>query len=199
MSERSTVDQAAGWVALAIGIVAVASVVSMIIFLVVAGPFGFINDVGNALIGILSAGLAFRLAADRGAGTVAVGAAVIGAVVTVFGSWLVMSLTTGFFLAGLVSSVGFALIGAWLVAFNRSARADQLPSGIRTLGRVAGVAMVFGVVAVPGIAMGIDDMDAVPPWLWLFSISWLGTYVLCPAWSIWLGRIWLGRSFLRAS
>jgi hypothetical protein len=188
MSERRTVDQAAGRVALAIGTVAVASVVSMIIFLVVAGPFGFINDVGNAAIGILSAGLAFRLAADLGAGIVAVGAVVVGAVVTVIGSWLVMSLTTGFFLAGLVSSVGFALIGAWLVASSWSGQADRLPPGLRTLGRVAGVAMMFGVVAIPGIAMGIDDFDAVPPWLWLFSIGWLGTYVLFPAWSLWLGR-----------
>jgi hypothetical protein len=48
--------------------------------------------------------------------------------------------------------------------------------------------MLFGVVAVPGILMGVDNMDAVPPWLWAYSIGWLGTYILYPAWSLWLGR-----------
>jgi hypothetical protein len=36
--------------------------------------------------------------------------------------------------------------------------------------------------------MGIDDMDAVPSWLWPYAISWLGTYLLYPAWSMLLGR-----------
>ena len=48
------------------------------------------------------------------------GLAVAGAALTVVGSALVVSGTTGFFLAGLVSSLGFAGIGAWLVAANRS-------------------------------------------------------------------------------
>jgi hypothetical protein len=99
-------------VALALGIVTVASLVSLALFFAVGGPFGFANDVGNALIGILSALLAIRLATAGAAGMAASGAAVFGAIVTVIGSWLVITETTGFFLAGLVSSVGFALIGA---------------------------------------------------------------------------------------
>jgi hypothetical protein len=175
-------------VALALGIVAVASVVSLALFFAVGGPFGFANDVGNALIAILSALLALRLATAGGAGMAAIGAAVIGASVTVIGSLLVVTETTGFFLAGLVSSVGLALIGVWLLALSRSAAVGSWPSGLRTLGSVAAVAMLFGVVAVPGIVMGIDDMNDVPPSLWAYSINWLGTYILYSAWSLWLGR-----------
>jgi hypothetical protein len=188
VSKRSTEGQTVAWVALTLAIVAVASVVSLALFFAMGGPFGFANDVGNALIGILSALLAIRLAPAGGAGMAATGAAVIGAIVTVIGSGLVIAETTGFFLAGLVSSVGFALIGAWLLALSRSASVGSWPSGLRTLGRVGGVAMLFGVVAVPGILMGVDNMDAVPPWLWAYSISWLGTYILYPAWSLWFGR-----------
>jgi hypothetical protein len=187
-NQRSNVGQEAARVALAVGVVAVASVASLVLFFAVGGPFGAANDLGNALIGVLSGLLAFRLAVMRGTRTPAVAAAVIGAAVTIIGSWLVMTDTTGFFLASLVSSLGFALIGAWLVAFIWSAPSGALPSGLRTLGWVAGVAMLLGLVGVPGIVLGIDDMEAAPPWLWAFGISWLGTYVLYPAWSLWLAR-----------
>jgi hypothetical protein len=45
-----------------------------------------------------------------------VGIAAVGAAITVVGSYLILSDATGLFLAGLVSSVGFALIGVWLFA-----------------------------------------------------------------------------------
>jgi hypothetical protein len=122
MAERSTGDQASGWLALAVSVVAIASLVSLVLLFAAGEPFGFANDVGNALIGILSALLAWQLVATRGMGIAAVGAAVIGAVVSVIGSWLVITDTTGFFLAGLVSSVGFALIGACLLATSWSAQ-----------------------------------------------------------------------------
>lgn len=187
MNERALLDQATGRIAVAIGSLTVATVISLVLFFVVGGPFGLLNDIGNALIGILSAFLALRLAAAIGTGMLGVGAAILGAVVTVIGSWLVITEATGFFLAGLVSSVGFALIGAWLLTLTWSP-IGSMSSGLNTLGRVAGVAMLFGLVALPGILTGIDEMGAVPPWLWAFSISWLGIYILYPAWSLWLGR-----------
>lgn len=187
MNERALLDQATGRIAVAIGSLTVATVISLVLFFVVGGPFGLLNDIGNALIGILSAFLALRLAAAIGTGMLGVGAAILGALVTVIGSWLVITEATGFFLAGLVSSVGFALIGAWLLTLTWSP-IGSMSSGLNTLGRVAGVAMLFGLVALPGILTGIDEMGAVPPWLWAFSISWLGIYILYPAWSLWLGR-----------
>jgi hypothetical protein len=187
MLEATDIRRTTALLAIATGLVAIGSVVSLVLFYIFGPPIGTINDVGNALIGVLSAALALDL--RRVTGWVATIAAWIGAAVTVVGSWLVISDTTGFFLAGLVSSVGFALIGGWLVALNRSTRLVTAADGsLRTLGTVAGAAMLAGIVAVPGIAMGIDDMSAVPPWLWIFGLGWLGTYVLLPAWSLWFGR-----------
>ena len=118
--------------ALAVGVCAAGSAVCLATFYAVQGPFGTINDIGNATAGVLSAGLAWRLRRliPGRAGDVAVGLATVGAALTVTGSALVISGTTGFFLASLVSSVGFAGIGAWLIALNRSdAVAAVWPTG----------------------------------------------------------------------
>jgi hypothetical protein len=110
-------DWDTGRLALAVGVVAVGSAVCLATYFVVRGPFGTISDVGNATAGILSGWLAWRLRRQIStrAADVAVGAALVGAAITVLGSALVVSGTTGFLFAGLVSSVGFAGIGAWLV------------------------------------------------------------------------------------
>jgi hypothetical protein len=36
--------------------------------------------------------------------------------------------------------------------------------------------------------MGLDDMDAAPGWILVGGLSWLGTYILYPIWSIRFGR-----------
>jgi len=186
----------AGRVPLALGVVAFASVASLVLFFVVGGPFGTINDLGNALVGILSALLAWMLRPRGVEGSplaVAISLVVLGAAITVVGSALVVSGTTGFFLAGLVSSVGFAFVGLWLVALNRSMRSDgRWPRGLVMLGLVAGTIMAVGFATAPGIAMGLDDMDAAPGWIWIGYAGWIGTFFLYPAWAIWLGRVLFG-------
>jgi hypothetical protein len=172
-------------VAVATGVVALASLASLIAFFVVEGPFGTINDIGNATVGILSAVLALVTLRSWGAGLPAVAASVVGAVVTVIGSTLVMTGTTGFILAGFVSNIGFALIGAWLVAVNRSvAEPATWSPGHRILGLVAGAAMAIGSIAVVGALMGVDSFDDMPAWLFLASVGWLGTYILMPIWCL---------------
>ena len=181
-------------VALAVAFVAVASVVSLAVFFAVGDPFGTVNDVGNAVLGLLGALLAVRLGrygparTGRLRSTVAAGLAVAGAAVTVVGSWLVISGATGFFLAGLVSSVGFALIGLWLVELNVRLGSTVWPRRMSRFGIATGVFMAVGFLTLPGIAMGLDDMAAAPGWIWIGYLGWLGTYVLYPAWSFWLGR-----------
>jgi hypothetical protein len=180
----------AGRLALAVGAVAAGSAACLATLFLVGQPFGTINDIGNATTGVLSAALAWRLRSQLPDGTskVTVGLALLGAAITVVGSILVVSGTTGFFLAGLVSSVGFAAIGTWLVALNRSALGvATTPRRLRTLGIAAGALMMLGFVALPGIPMRIDDMSTAPPWVWISSASWLGTYVALPAWAIWFG------------
>ena len=181
-----------GRLALAIGVVAAGSAVCLATYFVVQGPLGTINDVGNAATGIMSAALAWRLRelVSGRAGKVAVGAALVGAAITVAGSTLVVSETTGFFLAGLVSSVGFAAIGTWLVVLNRSeAVAEAWPPRLRAIGTAAGALMALGFVSAPGIVLGLDDMASAPAWTWVGSLGWLGTFVVYPAWAIWLANV----------
>ena len=59
--------------------------------------------------------------------------------------------------------------------------------------RATAVAMVVGgLVALPAALMGIDAFDELPAALWLFSIGWLGVYVLYPIATFVLGRRLLG-------
>ena len=53
--------QDTGRLALAIGVVAAGSAVCLATYFAVQGPFGTINDIGNAATGVLSAALAWRL------------------------------------------------------------------------------------------------------------------------------------------
>lgn len=185
-------DRDTGRLALAIGVVAAGSAACLATYFAVRGPFGTINDVGNATTGVLSGWLAWRLRGQLSgpAGDIAVGAALAGAAITVVGSALVVSGTTGFLLAGLVSSVGFAGIGAWLVIVNRSAGAVAAwPRRLRRLGIVAGGLMAVGIVTAPGIPLGLDDMLTAPVWVWIGFLGWLGTYGIYPAWAIWMGTV----------
>ncbi len=182
----------AGWVAIALAAVCMVSVVSLILLFVVGEPFGQVNDVGNALIGVLSLVLAILLARQAG-GWPGVVVAAVGAAFAVYGSWLVLSGTTGFMLAGLVSAIGFGFVGLWLVMVAWSPPAAEWWGGWLTLVRIGAVAMVIGgIFAVPGALMRIDAFDAVPGWLWLFSLGWLGVYVLYPIATFVLGRRLLG-------
>lgn len=186
-------------VATAHGIVGFITCACLIIFYAAGEPFGTINDVGNALLGLLSLALAGLLrrpapapAAGPGAAPaggsptapprsdrVLLGIAAVGAALTVAGTVLVISGITGYYLAGLWSAAGFGLIGVWLVGINRR---------VRPTGMVAGVVMLLGLLGVPGIFMGIDDMDNAPVWTFVAGVSWAGTYLLFPTWSLRLAR-----------
>jgi hypothetical protein len=77
-----------GRLALAIGIAAAGSAACLATYFLVQGPFGTINDIGTAATGVLSAGLAWRLRRHaRGrAAALGLGAAIVGAALTVVGS-----------------------------------------------------------------------------------------------------------------
>ena len=190
-------SQGVGPIAVILGVVGLGSFVSLMVFFVVGGPFGAINDVGNGALGLLSGVLAWSLwrrgvAAGSGIVVLASSVATLGAAITVVGSALILSDSTGFFLAGLVSSVGFAMIGVWLIALNRwiaSAAGQQWPGRLLKLGILAGAVMAVGFINAPGIAMGLDDMDTAPGWILVGNLSWLGTFILFPIWSIWFGRV----------
>jgi MFS family permease len=181
-----------GRLALAVGSVTVASAGSLATYFAVGGLFGTLNDVGNAAVGILTACLAWRLRAQLPGlrGRLATGVALAGGVLTVAGSALVISGTTTFLLAGLVSSLGFAGIGAWLVLVSRRALATRTwPRRVAILGGWAGAVMAVGVAVAPGIALRIDDLETAPSWIWIGFVGWLGIFVLYPVWAISLGLV----------
>jgi small-conductance mechanosensitive channel len=188
----STQDHAAGRVALALAFVIVVTVVCLIVFFIVGGVFGPLNDVGNALIGVLMAVLAIQLS-GRITGVlrwIGVALAVVGAIVAAWGSWLVISGATTFLFAGFVSTIGYGLIAVLLALVCWSPVADPWPGSLRSLGRIAAVLTIIGAIAaVPGLFSAADDFDSLPPTLWGFSLAWLGVYVLLPVWSYRLGRV----------
>ena len=174
--------------ALALGASAVTSFVCLLLMFAGIERLGTVNDYLNGVIGWLALALAVVVRRHDGGGwkgDAAVVAAALGALVMTWGSWLVVTGTTGYYLAGLVSTLGVAAIGAWLLlARSGSARGGPIEPRPTRLGRATGLVMLVGVLALPGMLTGYDDM-ARAPWHSLASgIAWLGAYVLLPIWCL---------------
>lgn len=186
-------------IALALGTVLLFSVATLALFFAIGGRFGALNDWSIGASGVLAGGfvLAIRasgLCRSSVGGVILPTLAVLGAALVVVGAWLVISDTTGFLLAGLVESFGFALFGFWLVGLSRSmASGGGWPRLLPTLGFATGILLVIGLIVAPAIVMGLDDMNSAPWWVWVGFVGWLGIFVLLPIWSIWLGTA-LGRA-----
>ena len=178
--------------ALATAIIDLLGVASLIIFFATGvGSFGLFNDVANGLIGPLSLGLAWLWVTNRrnGWSTLALAAAALGAIVMVIGSILVIFNLTGWYLAGLVSTFGSALLGIWLLVANRLHRkAPELPRGLVMLGVTTGIFMIIGWLALPGVVARIDYPNLAPWYVNAGLLNWMGTYVLYPVWCLWLSR-----------
>ena len=115
--------------------------------------------------------------------------AMVGAIFTIIGSILIIFGFTDFILAGWYSSIGYALIGLWLATFCYSLlRSDTLPHNLVIFGIVVGAFMAIGLLGIPGIIARVDSMESLPWYLYVAFFGWLGTYILYPIWTIWLGR-----------
>ena len=176
MLDESVATPSARTVAQALAAVAVASWASLIIFFIIGGPFGTINDFGNGALAVLCAVLAFLIGPRRRLAATTMATA--GAATSVVGSFLVISQITGYFFAGLVSAFGFGLIGIWLMLLSRS---GDLPASRAAV--IAGAVMAVGIINVAGILSGSDDPDAAPTWLLAAGVCWVGTYLLLPIWA----------------
>jgi hypothetical protein len=169
------------------GIVAIAADVSFGIFSAVGEPFGSINDIGDAAFGILAGWIAWSMR-DR-AGQLWATVALVGAAISVVGSWLVISGTTGWLMAGFVSGVGFALIGPSVVTSSRRMVDARWPRRLAQLGMLTGALMVLGIISLGPVALRYDNPDTAPGWAWIGFVGWMGAFVLYPIWAIWLGRV----------
>jgi hypothetical protein len=154
------------------------------VFFIIGQPFGTLNDICIGVPGLLSAALAWLLLAgqtgpDTPLSRLALGVAVVGALVAALGSVLVVFRFTGFALAGFYTELGNALIGLWLLALCFSVQPSaSWPRGLVGLGLVAGAVMVLGFLAVPAIQRGLDSMDVSPWYVNVSYVSWLGTFIL---------------------
>ena len=184
--------------ALTTGIASILAAVLIVLFYVIGGPFGTLNDIFNGVAGILSGALAwlsfseFRL--NSSANRIAMILALIGGVIVVIGSILIVYDITGWLLAGWYTTLGNAFIGIWLFTFSYFARpSNMLPHNISTFGMIVGAIMVVGIIVIPGIVMRIDSIESSPWFLNLGLLSYIGTYFLYPIWTIWLGRTLLSK------
>jgi hypothetical protein len=194
MTTSNLSNPAIGWVAIVTGVSALLAVIFLTLMATVNMSFGKVNDVFNAIIGISSAVLAGMLYAEQHTKSplmsqIALALAVVGAMFTIVGSVLIIYGFTDFVLAGWYTGIGNALIGLWLVAFCYSLRGgDALPHDLIIFGLVAGAFMAVGLIGIPGIFAGIDSMESMPWYLYIAFFGYLGTYILYPIWTIWLGR-----------
>lgn len=166
--------------ALALGGTAVTAFVCLLAMFAGVPGAGTLNDHLNAAIGWLALAVAVlvrRRDASGWGGDVATVAAAAGAVLMTWGSWLVITDTTGYVLAGLVSTLGLAAIGAWLLLVQKEAG-----RGAGRLAVATGAVMASGVLALPGVLQRIDDYSGAPWHVYVAGVGWLGAYVLLPAW-----------------
>jgi hypothetical protein len=184
-----------GWLAIAIGAVALVGVVSLILFFTFGSLFGTLNDLCIAIEAILSALLAWVLypahqALSPRLSQFMLAAALAGALVAFIGSVFVIFDITGWFLAGLMNFFGFALFGLWLLSFNYLARRmDRWPRRLVQFGLVSGASMAIGLLTGPGIFGRVDNLE-LAPWFWYVApVASLGWLLLYPIWSFWLGRL----------
>ena len=163
------------------------------VFFAVGEPFGTLNDIFSGISGILCGVLAWMLYTQHYAkfpsmSQIALAFAVIGAFVVALGTILVVFRITGWVLAGWYSTAGYALIGIWLVMFCYSMLNNTaLPHQLTMFGLIVGLVMAVGLVALPGVLNKVDTMDALPGYLNISYIGYLGD-ILFPIWSIWLAR-----------
>jgi hypothetical protein len=52
----------------------------------------------------------------------------------------------------------------------------------------AAIFLIIGWLVVPGVVAGIDDAQLAPWYVNAGLLSWMGTYLLYPAWCLWLSR-----------
>lgn len=197
-SNLSTVPT--GWVAIATGVVGALALALLILLFTVGEPFGTLNDICIAVTAILSAVLAWMLYSQYQPllsvwSRVALVLAVVGALVVTIGSVMVISGTTGWYLAGLYMAAGNALIGVWLVGLNYSALQSNLWSrGLAIYGIVAGAVMLLGLAVIPGMVARMDAWDAAPWYVnYIGQMGALGYLVLYPLWCILFGRFLLAK------
>ena len=188
-----------GWTAIASGITAILAIVFLGMMATVNMVFGTLNDILNSVLAILIAVLAWMLYNQFHAkaplmSQVTLVLAVLGAILAVIGSVLVIFRFTGFVLAGWYTGLGYALLGLWLAAFCYSMLGSGVyPNNWVIFGIIVSIAMATGILSIFGIMSRLDSFEALPWYLNIAYLAFLGIYILYPIWGIWFGRFLLSK------
>ncbi len=200
MTPSNFLTRSIGGLAIAIGGVTLLGTVSLILFFTIGGRFGTLNDLCNAVEAILSAVLAWRMYpwlrshAPRLSGFALI-AAWAGALIATIGSALIIFDVTGWYLAGLYTMLGYALVGMWLFALNLAApRGFPWPRRLAQLGLLTAACIAIGFLSGPGILGSVDDVGAAPWFVNLGLLGSMGWMFLYPCWCLWLGRLLVSKS-----
>ena len=190
-----------GWLALTVGVLGGLAVISLVLFFI--GLFqnidslsfmGALNDTLNAITGILCAVLALGLHPSlRRLLKPSLSLAILicawtGAICITIGSWLIQSGKADVELSSYYFFFGNGLIGSWLWVLNRATRRESIwPRNLTILGSIASLFMLLGMLALVGILLGLDGNEY-SPLIMVSGISFVGTGILYPTWSLWLAR-----------
>jgi len=179
-------------IAIAIAITAVISVITLSLLYSGIPFFGPVNDLTNAVGGVLSALLVWQFHAllrERAPNTAIffLLAAWVGSAAITINSVLVAFGQMHWMTGGMYTTIGYSLIGIWLLALHRQfGQLEFLPSGIFKLGTITAVAMLFGLLAGPLLASGISFAE-IP----LISVAYVGAaagWLLYPVWCWLVGK-----------
>ena len=147
--------QTTGRIAIAIVVTTVISIVTLALLVSGFPIFGPINDITNAIGGLLSALLVWQFHAllrERapGVAVLCLLAAWAGSAAIIVNSILVAIGRMHWMNGGMYTAFGFGLLGIWLLALLRFIGPQPfLTPGLVRLGGIAGIAMLFGLLAGP--------------------------------------------------
>jgi hypothetical protein len=87
-------------------------------------------------------------------------------------------------------SAGNAIVGIWLVVLSYCAiRYEILPRGMGIFGLICGLILALGLVAIPRILQGIDQMEyKLTIFNSIWAVSSIGYLAIYPIWCVLLGR-----------
>jgi len=181
-----------GRIAIAIAITALVSIITLALLYSGLPPLGPINDLTNALGGLLSALLIWQFHAllrehAPGIATPFLLAGWIGSAAIVVNSLLVAFRQMHWMTGGMYTAIGCGLLGVWLLGLLRLIGSQPfLTPGLARLDILAAIAMLFGLLAGPLLASG-TSLTA-NPLVWVTyagaGVGWL----LYPVWCWLVGR-----------
>lgn len=185
--------QVTGQIAIAIAVATAVSIVTIGLLFSGIAIFGPINDITNAVGGLLSALLAWQFHAlprERAPGTASLLLVVAWAssAAIIINSILVAMGRMHWMTGGMYMAFGFGLMGIWLFALLRLIGPQPfLTPGLVRMGVIAAIVMLFGLLAGPLLTTSGENL-AKNPLAWIAYISVAGGWILYPLWCWLVGR-----------